>query len=176
MNLDCCDEIIRGACELDEWQNSHVLQRDNLGNSESVYDHTQRNAFVLSRKNYPKGYEKFERYLGDIHQSVSEIWDIKGDIVWSGTQLIRYRSGGFFVPHRDSSDMFPERVITVQVYLNDNYQGGETQFHCLDEKIIPKRGKVLSFPSDLVHSALPVSQGEKFVFVTWAIVSKIEWI
>ena len=45
---------------------------------------------------------------------------------------------------------------TLLIYLNSNYEGGETN------TIKPETGKALIFDIDLWHSELPVINGEKY--------------
>ena len=50
------------------------------------------------------------------------------------------------------------------IYLNDNYQGGETSFN--DVIIKPKQGMALIFQHDVEHAGNPVTQGAKYVLRT----------
>ena len=50
------------------------------------------------------------------------------------------------------------------IYLNDNYEGGETTFTSL--KIEPKQGTALLFFNDLEHEGSSVKQGIKYVLRT----------
>ena len=59
------------------------------------------------------------------------------------------------------------RLISAVVYLNDDFEGGETQ---MPEKIWkPRKGKALIFPSHWTfpHQARPVTKGTKYALVTW---------
>lgn len=76
------------------------------------------------------------------------------------------------------------RYITVIIYLNNNFNGGETLFNDLGRKIKPKQGKALLFYNcilddkslenglckridDSIHSGLPVDNGEKYILTKW---------
>ena len=65
------------------------------------------------------------------------------------------------------------RILTVYLYLNDVEAGGGTRFPGLDITVMPKRGRVLVWPSVLNdepsekdfrtnHAALPVEAGVKY--------------
>ena len=67
-------------------------------------------------------------------------------------------------PKSTQSDL---RLISAVVYLNDDFEGGETE---MPEKIWkPKKGKALIFPSHWTfpHQARPVTKGTKYALVTW---------
>jgi hypothetical protein len=83
-------------------------------------------------------------------------------------QLLKYTSGGKFDRHYDS---FPaaKRAVSVLIYLNDEYEGGEIEFVNFNVKIKPKSGTLILFPSNYpyAHIAHPVTSGTKYVVVTW---------
>ncbi len=90
-----------------------------------------------------------------------------------GYSLLRYDVGHFYSEHVDyvlSTDATPYRTLSVLVYLNDNYKGGEIVFRRQGITIKPEAGSVVVFPSTCTHphEALKVTEGEKYVVVTWA--------
>ncbi len=77
-------------------------------------------------------------------------------------QYVRYRPGDFFGWHMDGVG----REQTFLVYLNDGYEGGETEFQGgLAHK--GKAGEVLHFQKNLLHRAKAVTEGEKHVLICW---------
>ncbi|HUJ93949.1 MAG TPA: 2OG-Fe(II) oxygenase [Terriglobales bacterium] len=85
-----------------------------------------------------------------------------------GTQLIRYRKGGHYVPHSDvGTGDLARRLFTVLCYLNEDFRGGRTGFPSLGYSATPQAGKVIVFPSSYLHCAEPVVHGQKFVALTW---------
>ena len=60
-----------------------------------------------------------------------------------------------------------ERLITVVVYLNSDFKGGETEM--LDQVYTPEAGKALVFPATWAfpHRARPITEGTKYALVTW---------
>jgi prolyl 4-hydroxylase len=92
-------------------------------------------------------------------------------------QILRYRPGQEFKPHRDATeDRENQRVLTMLVYLNDDYTGGETLFLSNDLKVRGKAGDGLLFRNadangvadpDSLHAGLPVESGEKVVASRW---------
>ena len=102
-------------------------------------------------------------------------------------QVVRYPPGGFFKPHYDCCDGGPDecrrmnaqggpRRVTMIIYLNDDYQGGETMFPKMGFQVVPKTGKAVVFWSttdtdevirDSFHGGNPVIGGEKWICNKW---------
>ena len=57
------------------------------------------------------------------------------------------------------------RIISSITYLNDDYEGGETEFLC--GKVVPVSGKTVIFPSSYMypHRGCPVTEGVKKIMV-----------
>lgn len=83
----------------------------------------------------------------------------------------KYRPGDSFCLHTDTglyynSDTGEKTRWTLLVYLNDDFEGGETVFY--DEsfretrRVIPKKGKALVFDIDLWHKGNEVRSGVKY--------------
>lgn len=103
-------------------------------------------------------------------------------------QVVKYEPGGFYNDHHDACcdnddkcntfvDDGGQRVLTVLMYLNDDFQGGETQFSELKTKIkAPKYGGIVFRPlADNsnqchplgLHKGMPVKSGTKYVCNLW---------
>jgi hypothetical protein len=79
----------------------------------------------------------------------------------------RYTSGQSFKGHTDGAfrrSNGEESKLTVLVYLNDDFTGGETAF--LTSVVSPRRGAALVFRHGLFHEGRPVLSGRKFVMRT----------
>ncbi len=94
-------------------------------------------------------------------------------------QILRYAPGQ---QYREHSDALPgvapsqQRVLTFLVYLDEDYEGGETAFPALGMQVRGRRGDGLLFrnaseagvPDPLaVHSGLPVTSGVKHLASRW---------
>jgi len=94
-------------------------------------------------------------------------------------QVLRYAPGEQYRPH---SDALPgvtssqQRVLTFLVYMNEDYEGGETAFPALGFKVRGQLGDGLMFrnasgdgaPDPLaVHAGLPVTSGVKHLASRW---------
>jgi hypothetical protein len=87
-------------------------------------------------------------------------------------KISKYEVGGEFSWHcdffRDSEvEEGWKRVITCITYMNDDYEGGETEFYkaC---SIKPEKYKTLTFPSSMpyIHRGKEIISGTKFLLVT----------
>lgn len=102
-----------------------------------------------------------------------------GTDVGSGEPLhmLRYRPGEEYRPHVDALPGEPnQRIWTALLYLNHEYQGGETAFPHLGLKVKGGTGDVLVFGNVLddgrgdprtLHAGLPVAAGEKWLATRW---------
>lgn len=83
-------------------------------------------------------------------------------------QLVRYEQGNMFHKHFDDCAEFP-RVLSVSVFLNDDYSGGDLEFEHFNLRIVPKAGKVVFFGSSYpyMHSVSPVTRGIRYAAVKW---------
>lgn len=102
-------------------------------------------------------------------------------------QVVRYPEGGFFKPHFDCCEGGPDecrrmnatggpRRVTLIIYMNDGYQGGETYFPNINETVVPVTGKAVVFWStdemdgviqQSFHGGNPVKGGEKWICNKW---------
>lgn len=102
------------------------------------------------------------------------------------TNILNYQKGEEYKPHFDfitASDTNAlelanagQRVATVLIYLNDGYEGGETEFPNLKWKFKGKPGDALVFwnvsedgepDRKSLHAGTPVKRGEKWLYSKW---------
>ena len=57
-------------------------------------------------------------------------------------------------------------LLTLMVYLNEDFEGGETAFLELDQVIVPRRGMALLFQHMVLHEGREVRAGTKYVLRT----------
>ena len=92
-------------------------------------------------------------------------------------QVLRYTPGGHYAPHQDilENETNP-RMYTFIFALNDDYEGGETEFPKIGKKFKLEKGDVLFFDtldnyeldtSKALHGGRPVKSGEKWVCNLW---------
>ena len=89
-----------------------------------------------------------------------------------GYRLLRYSSGdvtGKYDIHIDHGKV-NNRIITLILFINDNYTGGDLVFFTDSSHTIqPKSGRVVAFPSSFQypHAVTPVLSGERRTMITW---------
>lgn len=92
-------------------------------------------------------------------------------------QVLRYRPGGEYRTHFDAIPGFAnQRAMTMLVWLNDDYDGGETWFEAPRLAIKGAAGDAILFrnigndgrgdPAS-AHAGLPVKAGEKLIASRW---------
>jgi predicted 2-oxoglutarate/Fe(II)-dependent dioxygenase YbiX len=77
----------------------------------------------------------------------------------------RYRAGQRFRPHFDGAfrrDVHEESALTLMVYLNEGFAGGETAFLDHERIIVPRRGMALLFEHLVLHEGCEVKRGVKY--------------
>ncbi len=81
-------------------------------------------------------------------------------------RIYRYEIDQFFGVHEDQSyfsDDGAQSLLTFMVYLNDEFEGGGTEFVDQGELIVPKTGMALLFQHRVLHAGRPVTKGVKYV-------------
>lgn len=88
----------------------------------------------------------------------------------TGYALLRYEEGGFYVDHVDSSYKH-QRLISLSITFNDDYEGGDFSFFEGEHVLKTKPGSALMFPSNFMypHSVTPITRGTRYSMVTWFI-------
>ena len=84
--------------------------------------------------------------------------------------------GGFHQWHfEDGGIAYSQRKFVIQLYLNDNFEGGETEFLYQNRRELPKQGDVLLFPAGFTHThrGNPPIGGDKYLITSWALLSLI---
>ena len=101
-------------------------------------------------------------------------------IEWFETpEVLRYREGGEYQVHSDAHNWDREekvwkrgldRDLSVLLYINDDFEGGDVYFPNCNFRVKPRRGMLVSFPSDwrYTHKATPVTSGVRYAVVSWA--------
>ena len=92
-------------------------------------------------------------------------------------QILRYGPGGEYKPHFDAlPGLANQRILTMIVWLREDYVGGETRFITTGEKLKGRTGDALLFRNALPdgrrdpasgHAGLPVTKGEKLIASRW---------
>ena len=89
-------------------------------------------------------------------------------LVSNHTVLLRYEEAHMFHNHIDDHPKYP-RVLSVSVFLNDDFVGGELAFKEFGLKVVPEAGDIVIFCSGFpyMHQVMPVSKGIRYSVVKW---------
>jgi predicted 2-oxoglutarate/Fe(II)-dependent dioxygenase YbiX len=79
--------------------------------------------------------------------------------------ISKYEKNKEMGPHVDSYGDERSPVISVVLYLNDDYEGGELEFKNQNVVIKPEAGSIVIFPSiePYYHASLPIKNGIKYM-------------
>ena len=80
--------------------------------------------------------------------------------------------GGFHNWHfEDNNIQNTNRYFVVQIYLNEEFEGGETEYLYFNKRIKPKRGRLIIFPCAFTHThrGNPPIGGTKYIASTWGL-------
>ena len=87
-------------------------------------------------------------------------------------RINRYSIGGFMSSHVDNihhshGQQYGYPQVSVLLYLNDDYEGGE--FYVAGKMFEPEQGSGIIFPSNFMfpHEAKTVTKGTRWSIVTW---------
>jgi hypothetical protein len=123
--------------------------------------------------------------------NVSGVW--KPSRVNNGIKITKYTSGSFFKPHIDNVFIFNPQEITIHtilIYLNDEFEGGETNFceipehglksflfngisYKIIESIKPVKGRAIVFENYKCHEGSKLLSGTKYIMKTEIVFKQI---
>jgi len=175
ISREACEQIISTVASLEHWTQAKVTiyERDSFGKGQikSVLDKERR---VCSRIHFSDldldSFPLLISYLAFVQSEVMSLLQAEYNLQvqeMGEAEIVHYPSGGMFMPHSDANRVKPYRAFSVILYLNEDFDGGETQFPDSGYTCSPKTGRVLVFPSYLVHAGQTVLAGEKYVLVMW---------
>jgi Rps23 Pro-64 3,4-dihydroxylase Tpa1-like proline 4-hydroxylase len=114
--------------------------------------------------------------IHEIHESVFKPLYNSTLVNIEGPQFLRYDIEDHYDIHNDSEHFeygklvrSIDRDISILLYLNDDYEGGQLEFTQLHLTIKPKAGMLIAFPSyfDFEHKVHPVTKGTRYTIVSW---------
>ena len=87
------------------------------------------------------------------------------------------QGGGFHNWHYENGSInYAPRFFVLQLYLNDDFEGGETEFLYQNRREEAKQGDVLIFPCSFTHThrGNPPIGGVKYIATSWGIMQANE--
>ena len=154
--------------------------REDVRTSTGTTLNENQEATVLLHSKINSSLEEYSRRIINYHVNFSHYPAPCGidTTCWrEGIQILQYVDGQEYKFHHDSATdpkiREYERKISVILYLNNDFAGGNTAFAHRAYK--PNAGEALIFPSNWCypHAGTPVTNGTKRVAVTWYYVDHV---
>jgi len=81
--------------------------------------------------------------------------------------VLKYEKSGYLPEHSDHG--ISTRTLSVVMYLNDDYEGGEISFTSVGVTIKPQAGSIIFFPSNFVftHEVFEMKNGTRYALPNW---------
>lgn len=110
------------------------------------------NAIAYSKKEYCNIYNNLEKIIKSREKF---------------SKLLKYSQGHLMPEHADHGTT--SRALSLIVYLNDNYSGGELFFRHFGITAKPSAGSVLCFPSNFIylHEVKEITFGNRYSYPVW---------
>jgi hypothetical protein len=144
---------------------------------------------------YDKSRDSLQCWLNDSDPLIASISDRVAKLTNTNIkqqeilQVVKYNENGYFTDHFDACGRNAEfckkmteyfngkdRLYTVLIYLNDDYEGGETVFPNINKIIKPEKGKAVVFKNidhndkiitQSLHRGNPIIKGVKYICNKW---------
>lgn len=142
-----CEEIIFISERMSPWDNANSAFWDNkVLNDLTIYDKVSKElgSFLFNVR---------DRIAAEIKKHYHLDAEVYSDV----QQIVRWTPGMQMSPHSDNMENteahehHKHRAFGVVIYLNDNYEGGETYYPQHNLSIFPKIGRLAIHPSDTGH-------------------------
>jgi predicted 2-oxoglutarate/Fe(II)-dependent dioxygenase YbiX len=168
-----CDALLDEFVNSEEWVDtavgpSHLGAIDKSVRSASAIGMSHQETIQKNQEVRSKLDARLFNAVSNVIQQYSSVCPYAGVSKDSGYELLRYRTGEFYIQHVDST-INHNRSISCSLILNDGYEGGEFAF--FDRKVVlsPSKGAALLFPSNFMfpHEIMPVLSGTRYSVVTW---------
>ena len=170
LTADECKERITFAEEqgfeeamIQDRNQGQVMTKDVRDNDRVIIDLPEDAAELFERMKHLVPQEMFMKGK----DGKKETWKIFG--LNERFRFYRYQFGQQFKLHPDGAFKRNESemsMVTVIIYLNDDFTGGETEFSMPWLSVPPKAGKMLLFRHRQLHKGNPVPKGIKYVLRT----------
>ena len=184
-----CDAIINFSNKKG-MEKSKVYSQTNNGTSLINLDDRISEQLWLSDNDTNEDFEiqKIVNKIHTLNESITKIPKINQENI----QVVKYNKGGFYKEHYDACSYDAEkcknmnnnsgqRITTLLIYLNDNFEGGETKFTHEKVKlnVKPEKGMAILFynvsskDNDIVHplslhTGSELLSGEKWICNVWS--------
>lgn len=161
-----CDELI----QLGE-DSGFELSKIRTAQGDIIREDIRNNSRFIIKDDGTMGEELFEKVREYLPQELGG-WKLKG--LNEQVKIYKYTKGQQFKMHRDAPYVRNDNeqsFITMMVYLNEGFVGGDTFF--MDKQVKPETGKCLLFWQDQLHAGMEVTEGVKYAIRTDVMYTKV---
>ena len=170
--------LINEAAELEYSPTAWTRSRTGVGDHQGANEHrssveSELGCFAHVDFNDPdfdalqQEMEEFQAALDQLVNNFRRVYDLSlcAD---EGFRAIRYQNKAEYRIHHDHHAQ-NSRALSMVLFLNDDFEGGQLEFPHQKVTIEPTAGTVALFPSNFpyAHIAHPVEKGTKYSLVTW---------
>ena len=138
----------------------------------------ERNDHQLFLYNHPHQQpfsQRFQQWMQPHFKKYCNEWDIEGHIQALIDPFYKIQrsdtSGGFTAKHFEQSEGrgMSQRFAVWMIYLNDDFEGGETYFPRQEIELTPKTGSLVIWPAAYTHPHHAVNnlKGTKWIATGW---------
>lgn len=163
---ELCRELLDHYARADDWPSGFMVEEGGRTVLRSNPSHKRRRDVVIEDEALRA------RLRDEIRRKI--VPQICKAFQFGVTRIERYligcytdRDHGMFNPHRDNTTLgTAHRRFAVSVLLNEDYEGGALRFAEFGDALYkPPAGGAAVFSCSLLHEVLPVTRGQRFVFV-----------
>jgi Rps23 Pro-64 3,4-dihydroxylase Tpa1-like proline 4-hydroxylase len=156
------DGILREVRQVSKWEAGPIRT---TSTHEPSYRDDVRLAWEIREDVSPEVFASFrDTVRGRVTAMAAQLSDTPLEL--ADLRLVRYDEGGFFKVHLDAG-RGDRRRFAIVIYLNDDFDGGNTIFPLLGIRSAPRKGKAVVFSTERLHRGDVVTGGRKFILVTW---------
>ena len=163
IDLDLCSRLIKS------WKSNHQEGQVNDGKNNAPDTSIKKNREHVVRD--PDLRREIAGTIGPrIMPELEKAFNFQQRLRFEAFTVLSYSDDreDFFAPHRDNLRETQKRRFAMSLNLNEGYEGGELWFPEYGKhKYLPAAGAGVIFSCSLLHEALPVTKGQRWVMVTF---------
>lgn len=178
--INGCEYLIEDIEALDRDCATVDSIAEQWGNWDDGYQHFAKQKWILKSDKIPKNDPLYDRLvpisdcLYAAYSEAAEVYfekypyaKVECKSLENQISLLKYEESGYLPKHSDLG--ISTRIVTMILYLNDDYEGGEISFPYLDITLKPKAGSAVFFPANFmtIHEVSEVTKGVRYVLPNW---------
>jgi hypothetical protein len=162
---ELCNKIHKFLENNDVWNDSETSDPESFDfwSGKLSFEHT----FVKE-----EFYKELKNKISELISYMEQTYDVVIKKTEIGLNFVRWLDGDDQAPHGDKENEdgslqigeIRDYDLSTIIYINDNFDGGNTYFTQHDISVKPKKGSVLIFPGDkyYIHGVSKVKNGTRY--------------